>query len=551
MMYNPKPLGIRQPKKEKYTVAAAKKRQPPFGWNCTGDMITADVYMRKAGKWDYGFVYQSTHIEKLHRLGISPHFVLELFKKYWPRERHEDGFVNSSNTRIVEYYVDAPDGPGLESKGKVHREENSDGSWLHAYDATPFKVLKNWQWIADSNQLIHDNGLLRYGDRQFERLFGRLTEKPLMSEINRGKIPLKKFARQVYIPKAAMVLRYEGQTVFNIWRESAMEPDFGDVKWFLDHVAIMFPDKADQQHLLNFMAQLVQHPEVKIHFAILLQSIEGAGKGALAKILKRIIGDRNVVEPSNDEVLKTFTGWQEGAQLAIINELMADGRKDVLNRLKSPITEDTLRIEKKFGNTFTIPNHMNLFCMTNFKNALSLAEGDRRWLVLYSPAAKQSVEYYNQLFGAIADDSKVAAVMEFLLNWEISFNPKAPAPFTAAKADMQDRAQGDTEADLQTAYDAGGWPFDHPLVRVADLVASIRHDNKNARNVHKDAMAFLDHVKAAKLRRYKEGRHGLAPVQLYAIRDHAMWMAAKPIDAARAYHAQRTEDADNNPEWDS
>ena len=258
------------------------------------------------------------------------------------------------------------------------------------------------------------------------------------------------------------------------------------------------------------MAQLVRHPEVKIHFALLLQSIEGTGKGALARILRRIIGDRNCVEPSNDEVVKAWTGWQEGAQLAIINELMAQGRTDVLNRLKSPITEDTLRIEKKFGNAFTIPNHMNLFCMTNFKDALPIKEGDRRWLILFSPAEKQPAVYYERLFANIADDEKVAAVMAYLLEHRISFNPKAPAPWTQAKADMQERARSDIAVDLQSQYEQQQWPFSFPLLRVADVVAVIRGERKHAPNTYKEAYAFLDHIGAVKLRRYKhrKGRLG-------------------------------------------
>jgi hypothetical protein len=539
-------------KKSSKAIAKGNRRKPLFGWNAPADIQRAKEYLDAAARTDSELLYDDDHFKKLRDLGVSIGAAHILFKKCYPQLRRDAKYSLEILRRLTVFYTDAPGDPGADAKGGDYElEEASDGSWSKSWNHTKLAPLGEWQWIADSNQFIHDDGLLRYGDKQFERLFGKLTAKPLMTEINRGKVPMKKFAAQVYIPKSPPVMKHDGRTVFNIWRESAMQPDFGDVQWFLDHVAIMFPGKSDRVHLLDYMAQLIQRPEVKIHFALLIQSIEGAGKGALARILRQIIGDRNVVEPSNDEVLKTFTGWQEGAQLAIINELMADGRHDVLNRLKSPITEDTLRIEKKFGNTFTIPNHMNLFCMTNFRDALPLTQGDRRWLVLYSPALKQKPEYYDRLFANIGDDSKVAAVMEFLLTWEIQFNPKAPAPWTAAKADMQELAQTDTEADLQSRYEAGHSPFDHPLVRVADIVTQIQIDNKHARHVHRASMMFLDRIKAAKLRRYKEGKHGLAPVQLYAIRDHAKWQAVKPVDAARAYHAQDREDGDNDSHWDT
>ena len=359
-------------------------------------------------------------------------------------------------------------------------------------------------------------------------------------------MPVKKFAAQVYIPKASITLIHDGREVFNIWRASAMTPKAGDVQWFLDHIAYMFPgDKNAQRHVLDFMAQLVQHPEVKIHFALLIQSVDEVGKGALGRILVRIIGDRNCVEPSNDEVTRNWTGWQEGAQLAIINELMAKGRTDVLDRLKSPITEDKLRIEKKFGNTFKIPNHMNFFCMTNYKDALALSLHDRRWLVLFSPAKPKEGSYYTRLFDIIEKDhDKIAAVMHYLLNHKIAFNPKAPAPFTEAKADMQERSESDVSALLRDLYDGQSTPFNQPLIRVADIVDRLRQAWKGEKNLTATASAFLDRIGAVKLNRYKHGRDGLPAWQVYAIRDHDHWDKQDADVAIRAY-LQQGEDEDD------
>jgi len=325
-----------------------------------------------------------------------------------------------------------------------------------------------------------------------------------------------------------------------------MLPKPGDHQWFLDHVAYMFPDEASQCLILDFMAQLIQHSEIKINFALLLQSLQGIGKGALAMILRRIIGKRNCVEPSNDEVTKAWTGWQEGAQLAIINELMASGRADVLNRLKSPITEDTLRIEKKFGNAFEIPNHMNFFCMTNYKDALPIDEDDRRWLILFSTAKKRPAEYYSALFRNIADADNVAAVTDHLLKHKITFNPKAPAPFTDAKREMGERARSDVETYLQSLYDEHRGPFDFPLVRVVAIIRAIKEERPNERSMNAAALAFLDHIGAKKLRRYKKGKDRLPAYQLYAIRDHDQWGGKDPKDVIRAFTGRYADEDDDD-----
>ncbi|MCA1549348.1 bifunctional DNA primase/polymerase [Bradyrhizobium sp. BRP19] len=405
-----------------------------------------------------------------------------------------------------------------------------------APEPSKFAVLDEWQFITDSMQFVHNDGLQTWNKDQFAMQYGYLSRKgDVITDIKRGKIPLRKYDRQVYIPNADPVVTYEGAPAFNTWRPSAMIPKKGDHQWFLDHVAFMFPDRTSRGYVLDYMAQLIQHPEVKIHFALLIQSAQGVGKGALAMVLRKIIGKRNCVEPSNDEVTKHWTGWQESAQLAIINELMAGGSAVVLNRLKAPITEDSLRIEKKFGNTFSIPNHMNIFGMTNFKDALPITNDDRRWLILFSNVEARPADYYESLFTNIADDDKVAAVMHYLMNRFIALNPKGKAPSTAAKREMEQRAKSDELIKLGDMFEERRAPFHFDLVRVADIVARIEETPGGRRGANSIALRFLDQIKAQKLKRYTHGRNGMKAYQLYAVRDHARWKTTSPLSAIEAF----------------
>ena len=521
------------------------KRSPLFGWDAAADLQTAKDYLRKARMDDPAGFRIETHVEELRQLGIHPAICCVLTAGAYPVAwKESQATVNELAALISKIYEDASTPPGMKATGnQVDGEENSDGGWdFKRWKGTKFARLSNWQWITASMQFIHDDGLQMMNDKQFERQFGGLTDKRLMAGIDRRLVPLKRFARQVYIPNGPAVTTHDSQTVFNLWRPSAVEPKFGDHEWFVDHVAMLFPNDATSRDLLlDYMAQLVQRPEVKIHFALLLQSIEGVGKGALGRILRRLVGERNSVEPTSDEFTSVYTTWQEGKQLAIVNELMVDGKRDVLDRLKAPITEDTLRVHKKYGNPFTIPNHLNFFCMTNHKDALPITTHDRRWLILFSPAAKQSKEYYGRLFASIADDAKIAAVMDYLLTRTIAFNPKGPAPLTEAKRDMQERARSDIRMDLQSRYDGGLEPFVHPLVRAEDILDHLRHDRRTATRpgLHSEVYSFLDQVHALKLARYKSRLGKFPPYQLYAIRDQDVWAKAKPIDAARAYTVQR------------
>jgi hypothetical protein len=394
--------------------------------------------------------------------------------------------------------------------------------------------LDDWQFITEAMQFVYKDGKRMLGEKQARYEFGHVAKKgaDVIQRIQRGKLKIKKYDRQVYIPNSPMVLMHEGEEVFNIWRPSAMIPKVGDHRWFLDHVAYMFPDQQSQDYLLDFMAQLIQHPEVKINFALMLQSKQGVGKGAIGVILRRVIGKRNVVEPTNDELKKSFTGWQEGAQLAIINEMCAKGT-DLVERLKQPITEDSLRIEKKFGNAFSIPNHMNIIANTNHKDALTLSDDDRRWLVLFSAAPSRPESYYEKLFANIDDDSKIAAVMHYLVGRTIKLNPKGKAPTTAAKREMGDRTRTDVHVALQTLFDARQSPFDFDLIRIDPVIDAVKEVSPGERNKNAAVCNFLDHVGAVKLKRYTHG--DLPAYQLYAIRDQERWIAEKPVKAVQHF----------------
>ena len=73
----------------------------------------------------------------------------------------------------------------------------------------------------------------------------------------------------------------------------------GNVKPFLDHMTLLFPDEGDGELVLDYLALLTQKPAQKIHFALLVCGSQGTGKSWIGNLMERIIGRPNVVRPSN------------------------------------------------------------------------------------------------------------------------------------------------------------------------------------------------------------------------------------------------------------
>lgn len=229
-------------------------------------------------------------------------------------------------------------------------------------------------------------------------LYDYLVDGNILNKVWNSRNFVRKFESLTYLPKGAEMPDGERGGRYNIWRPSGVRPAPGDVSWFLEHMAYIVPDEREREAVLDYLAHLVQRPEDKIHFALVIRGEQGTGKSAIGELMLRIIGRSNVTKPSNDELLEKWTGWQEGAQLAIVEELMTLGRLEVTNRLKPLITDPTLRIQEKYQTTYTIDNRLNLLCFTNHRDAIRIEESDRRWFIVFSPAKARDHGYYKRLF---------------------------------------------------------------------------------------------------------------------------------------------------------
>lgn len=234
-------------------------------------------------------------------------------------------------------------------------------------------------------------------------------------------------------------------TCINLFDGFKLEPKKGDVKPILDLIRYLCSrsgiesDECDtvMHWLLCWFAYPLQHPGAKLRTSVVMHGDEGAGKNMLFDLVCSIYGKYGALV-GQDELEDKFNDWRSCKLFVVGDEVSS--RQELVhnkNRLKALITSPTVQINPKNLPRREEANHMNVGFLSNEITPLALDNSDRRYLVIYTPRAKDFA-YYKAL-GQWRDNGGTEAFYAYLLDYPLKdFDPYAPAPTTAAKRDLID-----------------------------------------------------------------------------------------------------------------
>ncbi len=231
----------------------------------------------------------------------------------------------------------------------------------------------------------------------------------------------------------------------NLFGGIDLEPQKGDVQPILDLVRFLtsrVSDNADEcdnimHWLLCWLAYPLQHLGTKLRTAVIMHGDEGAGKNFLFDLWVEIYGKYGALV-GQDELEDKFNDWRS-AKLAVVGDEVSSRQELVhnKNRLKALITSTTVQINPKNLPRREERNHINIVFLSNELQPLALDNSDRRYLVIYTPRARE-FEFYRKL-KAWKEAGGLAAFYQYLLTYPLAdFDPFAPAPMTQAKLNLID-----------------------------------------------------------------------------------------------------------------
>jgi hypothetical protein len=284
-----------------------------------------------------------------------------------------------------------------------------------------------------------------------------------------------------------------GARVFNLYKPPTIRPGDANLAGpWLDHVRRVYPDDAD--HLIKWLAQRVQRPDIKINHALVLGGMQGVGKDTLLEPVKHAVGPWNCSEVSPQQMLGRFNGFVKSVILRV-SEARDLGDVDRFafydhTKVYTAAPPDVLRVDEKHLREHSVLNCTGMVITTNHKaDGIYLPADDRRHYIAWTELGKEDfpADYFPALWGWY-DAGGIAHAGAYLRALDISsFDPKAPPPKTRAFWDIVAANHAPENGDLADALELLGNPpavtIDKILtVASADFGEYLR-DRKNRRQI--------------------------------------------------------------------
>ena len=224
----------------------------------------------------------------------------------------------------------------------------------------------------------------------------------------------------------------------------------------------------EAEFMFDWIAHQIQKPHEKLTMApVLISEARGIGKNLFFDIMKNMVGKWNTTEADVTEAVDKYCEFALRHHLVLINEANVDVRdkrginvrRELLERVKTKITENMQTVEPKYVGRFNARSFINYLVAGNTMDAIPVEEGDRRFHVIEITAARKPRAYYEDLWALARspiDDAESSnrayALRQYFAKREITLLFKGDAAkTTAAKQFMIDANKSAEQVELDEA----------------------------------------------------------------------------------------------------
>jgi hypothetical protein len=246
---------------------------------------------------------------------------------------------------------------------------------------------------------------------------------------------------------------------FNLYRPPRIAlGDAANAGPWIEHVHRVYPD--DASHIIQWLAQRVQHPANKINHALVLGGAQGIGKDTLLEPIKYAVGPWNFHEVSPTQLLGRFNSFAKSIILRV-SEARDLGEVDRFKfydhaKIYTAAPPDVFRVDEKNLREHYVFNCLGFIITTNHKtDGIYLPADDRRHFVAWSSRNKDefAAGYWQRLWGWYQNGG-YGHVAAYLSELDLTgFDAKAPPSKTPAFWDIVNANTAPEDIDLANLLD--------------------------------------------------------------------------------------------------
>lgn len=418
--------------------------------------------------------------------------------------------MKAASEAVAEFSADPPDTNRTPDQQKIAEDHDrlrkrDPGSTGEAKDGKREKIAEEWVYIEQQELWVNRETRETMTVRAFDRKFAYVQKKKLSDSYLTAK---SKTARQFFSFTYAPGLKeFDVPHRYNLWRGGNVTPLAGDTSMWDHHLEYLFPEQADRDHVLNWLAWVYQNMSKKPkHMMILWGEHQGTGKSWIGKVFSQLIGVENVSEIEDKKLTGDFNGWARRCKLAIIEEVRDSSRTGAARALQSKITEERLMVNDKNVQEYAIDDCIAYLGFSNKADAISMDDTDRRYLIVRThampkldAAGHSDVAYYKPLFALLSNPVALGAIAHQLLTRDLgNYSAAAPAPRTTHKTEMMNA--GRSEIERWVIDEIGNPPLSFKLVSISrDIIPEM--PSHATRGAH----SGLSRAIADSLRRFAQG----------------------------------------------
>ncbi|MET4721652.1 hypothetical protein ABIF63_005758 [Bradyrhizobium japonicum] len=380
-------------------------------------------------------------------------------------------------------------------------------------DSEQREWFKGCYFITSRGEILTPEGSMNptkfngaYGGKKFViDTLGKTANKPWEAATNSTLWTIPKVNRTRFLPDkpfGEITTDQLGRKGVNTYKPATIDVRPGDITPFINHLCAMIPDENDRSIILDYLAHNIKFPGFKIPWAPLIQSTEGVGKNLFKLLMRGGVGENYVHEPNSKELLDSgtkFNAWLREKLFIIADEIKVGEKRDLVETLKTLISEERIDIQGKGVDQSMDDNVANWLFFSNHKDAIPINRNGRRYAIFFSALQSRddllqhgmNEQYFKWLFDWMRVDG-AAHVVHWLQQRSIERGMiPMRAPETTSKAEainegrtvletiilqmIRDELNGCRKGWISAAAVKAHWPKDRKTPLDRDIEDAIRN----------------------------------------------------------------------------